>query len=153
MQRTPGEGINDLVERFEAALDEILDPFALSELPLPSAARLPFLSALVAGYCEHREVLRLFLRDLPSCGPTTANSGFLRRVERITELLAGREPTGDHRIVVDAVLGVIARPLLDPATNTDDVRTRRLILAMAVDLAERLGNEASRSWSEGSALV
>ena len=40
-------------------------------------------------------------------------------------------------------------PLLDPAIDADDVRTRRLIVAIAVDIAKRLGNEASRSWADG----
>jgi len=52
------------------------------------------------------------------------------------------------RVVVDAVLGVVTRPLLDPVTDVDDVHIRRLLVNIALDVAKRLGNAASRSWSD-----
>ena len=89
----------------------------------------------------------MLLRDISSHWPLHINPQMDRRLKRTVELLAGEQPTSIDRVVVDAVLGVIARPLIDPATDVNDERVRRLIITMAVDVAKRLGNEASRSWN------
>jgi hypothetical protein len=116
---------------------------------LSPADRIALLSALVDIYCEYRAVVLLILRGISSSWPVHINPEHTTRHERIVTLLAGDHATGEQRVVVDAVLGVMTRPLLDPAVDADEVRTRRLLVAMATDTAKRLGNAASWSWADG----
>jgi hypothetical protein len=131
----------------------VLDPYADAAIPLQTASRKALLASLVGAYCEHRLVLIMLLRDVSSHWPLHVNPQISGRIERFVELLAGARPTSDQRVVVDAVLGVITRPLIDPVTDTDDEPTCRLILAIALDVAKRLRNETSRSWADRRASV
>ena len=138
-----------IVAPFDSALDTAIDRYAHGDVPLSPADRIALLAALVDIYCEHRAVVLLILRGISSNWPVHIDPQHSHRHERMVTLLAGDHATGEQRVVVDAVLGVITRPLLDPAVDTDDVRNRRLLVAMATDTAKRLGTAASRSWADG----
>jgi len=140
--------LRELVEPFESALDDIMDAYAEVAVPIPLSERSALLTRVVEVYCTHRWVLLMLLRDVSSHWPLHINARMTARIERLVELLAGEVANATDRVVVDAVLGVVTRPLLDPVTDVDDVHIRRLLVNIALDVAKRLGNAASRSWSD-----
>ena len=146
---TTAELLQAIVVPFDSALDAAIDRYGHGDRALSPVERIALLTVLVDIYCEHRAVVLLLLREISSNWPVHINPQHEHRHERLVALLAGDHATAEHRVVVNAVLGVIARPLLDPAIDTGDVRTRRLLVAMATDTAKRLGSEASRSWADG----
>lgn len=140
--------LRELVDPFESALDEIMDAYAGVKIPIALSERHALLARVVDVYCTHRLVLLMLLRDVSSHWPLHINPRMTGRIERLIELLAGESANNTDRVVVDAVLGVVTRPLLDPLTDVDDGHLRRLLVTIALDVAKRLGNAASRSWSD-----
>lgn len=123
----------EIVVDFQAALERLLDPYRDATPPLPRRQRDQLLSQVVDVYCDHRKVVMMILRDVPASWPH-----IIEWILRFMELLIGKTPSPEDVIVVDAVLGVIVRPLIDPAVDTDPPRHRALLTAMATQMAGRL---------------
>jgi AcrR family transcriptional regulator len=133
------ELLREIVEPFEAMLDVILDAFADDPVPLPRTRRKQLLAKLVDGYSEHRLVLLLLMRDVSSHWPLHISPRMSFRIDRVVHLLAGEHPSAQDRVVVDAALGSITRPMIDPGVDTESPDNRALMLAIATDVARRLG--------------
>lgn len=133
----------EIVTEFQVALDEVLDSYEGATPPLPRERRNELLAQFVQVYCDHRKVIIMILRDIPGNWPRIAE-----RILRLVQLLAGDTPTTDNRIIVDAIIGVVVRPLLDPAVDVDHQDTRDLLAAMAAQLAERLDRSDGSSSSQ-----
>jgi AcrR family transcriptional regulator len=119
-----------IVEPLETAIDGLLSEHDGASVPLRAEARDALLTKLVAIYCDFHVVLRMLWRDVSSNWPIQLPSRMHRRVERLVVLLAGEAPGVHERLVVNALMGTLVRPVIDPTTDTDDERVRAILVRM-----------------------
>jgi AcrR family transcriptional regulator len=142
--------LREIVEPFETVLGERLAAFDDADIPLGPTGRTALLSSVVDVYYQNRQVLILLTRDISSHWPIHISPRMAVRLERIVRLLVGDAPTAAQRVVVDCLLGVISRPLLDPWVDTDEAPLRELVLELATGVAGRLDCGRSATPEAGS---
>lgn len=131
----------EIVAELRATLDGLLGDYQDTATPLLGKAREQFLTRLVETYCDHRKVVLLVLRNVAGNWPEVE-----AQVARLAGLLVDANPTPIERVIVDSVLGVIVRPVVDPFVDVDDPQTRALLATLAAQVAAQLdGARAERA--------